>query len=590
MDNKRLFMAALLSVAVLLLWQTIFPAAPPPEDLEAGREAAAPSAVADRQTSAPQARSSSEVAERELDAPVGSPTGAESSLEAEAAAEIVGSIEEEVVLESDRFRATFSSRGAQLVSFVSKRHATGLGNGVDLIRRRTGQPYLFGIVDGAGVGDPLNEALFAVSREGGEQAGLRFEYAGPLGRAEKEFWLRPDGLLGVRVTIPARTDWAALLGPGVRNPSAEELDNRFERRAVVYRKGTEVERENAQKADEPIRVSGDELGWIGLEDNYFLATWVVTDEPLAYATAVPVRGRMEGAEETGSTFVLTDRADEEDGVIHEFELLLVPAGDRLDGAAYLGAKEYERLARLPNRLNEAVNLGFFAILAKPILFGLRWLHDNVTANWGWAIILMTVFIRLLLFPLTHKSFVSMQKMQEVNPKVQGIKNKYRGKLKDKQGRANTEMQRKMNEEVMALYKKEGVNPAGGCLPMLLQIPVLFAFYNLLSAAVELRHAPWVLWIQDLSAPDPYYALPIIMGASQFVQQKLTPSAADPMQRRMFMLMPFFFTILFLGFPSGMVLYWLTNNILGIVQQATYKRFKERKAAADDAKAAGKNRG
>ena len=114
--------------------------------------------------------------------------------------------------------------------------------------------------------------------------------------------------------------------------------------------------------------------------------------------------------------------------------------------------------------------------------------------------------------------------------------------------------------------------------MLLQIPVLFAFYNLLSAAVELRHAPWILWIQDLSAPDPYYALPIIMGASQFVQQKITPSAADPMQKRIFMLMPFFFTFLFLGFPSGMVLYWLTNNVLGIIQQLGYKRLKERRAA------------
>jgi YidC/Oxa1 family membrane protein insertase len=186
---------------------------------------------------------------------------------------------------------------------------------------------------------------------------------------------------------------------------------------------------------------------------------------------------------------------------------------------------------------------------------------------------MTMLIRVILFPLTHKSFVSMQKMQELNPKVQAVRQKYRGKLKDKQGRPRAEVQRKMNEEVMALYKSEGVNPAGGCLPMLLQIPVLFAFYNLLTAAFELRHAPWLFWIQDLSAPDPYYVLPIVMGASQFIQQRLTPSAADPMQRRIFMLMPLFFTILFLGFPSGLVLYWLTNNLLGIAQQGVYQRLR-----------------
>jgi len=169
----------------------------------------------------------------------------------------------------------------------------------------------------------------------------------------------------------------------------------------------------------------------------------------------------------------------------------------------------------------------------------------------------------------------MQKMQKLNPMVQGIKNKYRGKLKDKKGRPNSEMQRKMNEEVMALYKAEKVNPAGGCVPMILQLPILFAFYRILSTAIELRNAPWAFWIVDLSARDPYYVLPIVMGASQFIQQRLTPASGDPAQRRIFMMMPVFFTVLFLGFPSGLVLYWLTNTVLTIVQQVAYNRFKEK---------------
>ncbi len=240
------------------------------------------------------------------------------------------------------------------------------------------------------------------------------------------------------------------------------------------------------------------------------------------------------------------------------------------------------MSSLPYGLEETVNLGFFKPLSLPLMWGLDWIYKNVVSNYGWAIILMTILIRILLFPLTHKSTVSMQKMQKLNPKIQAIRQKYKGKLKDKQGRPNAEMQRKMNEETMALYKTEGVSPAGGCLPMFLQIPVLFAFYSLLTASIELRGAPWILWIQDLSAKDPLYVLPIIMGASQFLQQKMTPAAGDPMQRRMFAMMPIFFTVLFLGFPSGLVLYWLTNNVLGIAQSYAYKRHREKKEAESGA--------
>jgi len=568
LDNKRLFLAALLSVGVLLLWQTIFPSAPKTNAPPAQRDAFTETDVF------------AEVVRAEREPVEFAVTGkSETEPEVGDREQIAAAAEREVVLETDRFRAVFSNRGAQLVSFVSKIHSSGFGGGVDLVKRRVEPPYPFAIIDRAGASDPLNEALFVVFEgSGSEAAPIRFEYSGPRGRAEKSFWERPDGMLGVRLAVPGRSDWAFLLGPGVRNPELEEFESRFARRGVVYMREQEVERLDSRKTEETERIAGSRTSWIGLEDTYFMTGWVVTGDPFEYALVRPVVGRISG-NGNDAVFERVDGAvPDEDGVVRELELLIAGGAEVLEGSAYFGAKQYDRLAELPNGLREAVNLGFFAILAKPILFGLRWLHDSVTGNWGWAIIFMTVFIRLMLFPLTHKSFVSMQKMQEVNPKIQAIKNKYRGKLKDKRGRSNSEMQRKMNEEVMGLYKKEGVNPAGGCLPMLLQIPVLFAFYNLLSAAVELRHAPWILWIQDLSAPDPYYALPIIMGASQFVQQRITPSAADPMQRRIFMLMPFFFTFLFLGFPSGMVLYWLTNNVLGIVQQLGYKRLKERRAA------------
>ncbi|HEX7199074.1 MAG TPA: membrane protein insertase YidC, partial [Dongiaceae bacterium] len=209
---------------------------------------------------------------------------------------------------------------------------------------------------------------------------------------------------------------------------------------------------------------------------------------------------------------------------------------------------------------------------RPLLAGLHWTYDHVLPNYGWAIILMTVLIKVLLLPLTHHSTMSMRKMQVLNPRMQAIRDRYRPKLKDKQGRPNLEMQRKMNEEVMALYKAEGVNPVGGCLPLLVQMPILYAFYRLLSTSVELRHAPWMLWVHDLSAPDPHLILPLIMGATQFLQVKLAPQSGDPAQRRLFLLMPLFMLIFFLSAPSGLVLYWLTNNVLTIVQQAVYNRF------------------
>jgi YidC/Oxa1 family membrane protein insertase len=213
------------------------------------------------------------------------------------------------------------------------------------------------------------------------------------------------------------------------------------------------------------------------------------------------------------------------------------------------------------------------------MFGLQWIYHNVVSNYGWAIVLMTTLIKIVLLPLTHTSMVSAAKMQELNPKMQAVRNKYAGKLKDKQGRPNLEMQRKMNEEMMGLYKSEGVNPAGGCLPILLQLPVFIAFYNILPASVELRHAPWILWIHDLSAHDPYYVLPIVMGVTQFLQQMMMPPIGNPAQRKMMMMMPLVFTVLFVGFPSGLVLYWLTNNVLSIIQQAAYNRLKKKPLAA-----------
>ncbi len=236
---------------------------------------------------------------------------------------------------------------------------------------------------------------------------------------------------------------------------------------------------------------------------------------------------------------------------------------------YFGPKDIDVLSKVGHDLNKSINMGFFDIVAKPLLYFLKWAYDLV-GNYGVAIIIMTICVKLLFFPLAQKSYKSMKNMQKLQPQMVKLREKYKN---DKQ---------RLNQEMMSLYKAHKVNPMGGCLPMIIQIPVFFALYRLLDYAIELRHAPFILWIQDLSAPDrlfrfpfsiplmePPYGIPvltILMGASMFITQKMTPTPGDPTQAKIMLLMPIIFTFIFINFPAGLVLYWLVQNVLSIGQQ------------------------
>lgn len=226
--------------------------------------------------------------------------------------------------------------------------------------------------------------------------------------------------------------------------------------------------------------------------------------------------------------------------------------------AYLGPKDYDILQSIGHHFDKAVDLGFFSIIGQPLLVVLKFFHTYL-GNWGFAIVLLTICIKALFWPLTQKSYTSMQAMQKLQPQMTKLREKY---ASDKQ---------RLNQEMMSLYKENRVNPFGGCLPILIQIPVFFALYQVLLNSIDLRHAPFILWITDLSAKDPYYVTPLIMGVTMFLQQKMTPSNMDPTQARIMLMMPVVFTFLFLNFPSGLVVYWLVNNILTIAQQYLIKR-------------------
>lgn len=235
---------------------------------------------------------------------------------------------------------------------------------------------------------------------------------------------------------------------------------------------------------------------------------------------------------------------------------------------FMGPKEHKLLDSIDKRLIDVIEYGWFTFIAKPMFSFLNWLH-GFTGNWGWAIVIMTLFIRLALFPLSYKGMMSMNKLKDLSPKIKELQAKYKG---DSQ---------KLQTSMMELYKKHGANPMGGCLPILLQIPVFFAIYRVLLNAIELKGAPWILWISDLAEKDPYYILPVAMGLLMFLQQRITPTTfTDPMQEKIMKYLPLVFTLFFITFPAGLTLYWTTNNISSFIQQVVInKMFKKHKQEA-----------
>jgi YidC/Oxa1 family membrane protein insertase len=289
-------------------------------------------------------------------------------------------------------------------------------------------------------------------------------------------------------------------------------------------------------------------GWIAMIQHYFLAAWLPpAGESQTFFTSV-----REGTKYIIGSY--TAAATVGAGAIHQFEHRL-----------FVGPKLQDTLASVAPGLELAVDYGWLTIIAQPIWWLLDTIH-SVVGNWGWAIIILTILIKLAFYKLSETSYKSMANMRKLTPRMQALKDRY-GDDKEK-----------LNQAMMEMYKKEKINPLGGCLPILVQIPVFIALYWVLLESVELRQAPFALWIDNLSAPDPYFVLPLIMGVSMFVQQKLNPAPPDPIQAKVMMSLPFVFTVFFAFFPSGLVLYWVVNNLLSIAQQWYITRNIEKAAA------------
>ncbi|MEP6470752.1 MAG: membrane protein insertase YidC [Acidobacteriota bacterium] len=521
--EKRLLFAALLSLGVLVLWSWLGPQPVRrptlPIPVPTAGAALAPTAVAGVAVAAP------------------------------GAVRIAGTEEGLTTIENDVARATFSNRGAVLTSLVLRKHFDDQKRPLELVRVLpdvSTKPLAVLFPGNPELTRLASSALYAVEKGSGRT--LRFRYGDERLSVTKE--IRPaDGyVFDVKVSV-AGPEFTLMVGTGLRNPTPGEHVSRYVIPAeAVAIAGNGLQRISPRKLTAEQRWALPPGGFVGIEDNYFLAA-IVPRQPAA-ARVFPVAPPAASA----------DPAAKPDPLVAAG----VSTTGTLDARFFFGPKDVEVLERTGLGLEKTVNFGWFGILARPLL----WLLKRAYAwsgNFGVAILTVTLLIRILLFPLMHKSYASMKKMQKLAPKMNVIRDRYKKAKTDAAQRA------KMNQELMALYQAEGYNPMSGCFPVILQLPILVAFYNVLSKAVELRHAPFVLWIHDLSAVDKSYLLLILMIVTMYIQQAMTPSTVDPMQKKIFMAMPLLWGFMLKDMPSGLVLYWLFSNVLTILQQMLINR-------------------
>ena len=554
--EKRVLQAVLLSLAVLLLYQSFLAPRRQPQPA-ATTAASGPSTISTPQPSATAAPATTHA----VQAP-GGPV---------LPATVTPAGGSRVVVESDEVRAEFTTQGGVLLSWTLKRYPGSSGRALDLfpdLTKINARPAFSLTTSDQATTDALAQAEFTPSASlldlrGSAGKTLRFDYTDGSGlRATKLFTFERDGqafLVGFSAQVLSKGEpqnFTIHSGPGLGDidraqPSGGMMFGSYYQAPEAITYSDEINRVATTSLAEQ-RVFDGNFRYAGVDDHYFLG-----------AALLDRQTRVEY-----SPYTVDTAAGPRTLVSYGLSFAQPPSEVKF----YFGPKDFDQLQQSDQQLVRTINFGWFAWLVVPLLRALKWV-DAFVGNYGWSIIVLTLLINIAIFPLRHKSVVSMRKMQNIQPRVKAIQERYAHLKATDPGR------QKMNTEMMELYKTAGVNPASGCVPMLLTMPVLFAFYSLLSVAIELRGAPFMLWIQDLSQHDPLYITPVIMGATMLWQQWITPAAGmDPTQQKVMMVMPLMFTFFFLWAPSGLVLYWLCSNLLTIGQQYLTNRIVGAQAA------------
>jgi YidC/Oxa1 family membrane protein insertase len=544
MENKRLILAIVLSFLVLVLYQVIFmknkpqpEAQPQPEKLAVTEKQAQPTAEKTLPT---------------LPAPAPEKEGKMG--EGQRYEEVNAQAEEQVVIETPLYRAVWTNRGASLRSWKLKMHRNEQKEELELVSRRASEvgryPFFLETQD-ANLDQVVNNNLFVPSVRSltlgdGETGEVKFEYSDKNNIKINKVFIFYGGTYDFDVHIDLwkegqKIEPRLIWGPGIGDPLVTGKRQQFGGGAgVAVFAGDKVYRMDERKYKSEANAFNF-ANWAAFEDNYMAALFVTP----------PQQGSA-----------LFEREGEDRNYVFFLSV-------SLPEKAYIGPKEFDRLKEFGHSAKKLINFGFFGAITEVLLISIKFIHRYVP-NWGFSIVILTLIIKILFFPLTYSSTRSMARMQELQPKIKALRAKY------KKAKQDIGQRRQMNEEMMKLYKDHGINPAGGCLPMLIQIPVFWGFFRLLVVAVELRQSPFIFWIKDLTVHDPYYVTPVLMGVTQYISQKMTPTTADPAQAKMMLIMPVVMTFFFMNFQAGLVLYWLTNNVLQIGQQYLMNRMMAKK--------------
>jgi len=457
----------------------------------------------------------------------------------------------EIPIETAEYIAVFTSRGAALKSFKLKKYRETINKNsafIELVNVKEGMPHPLAVSFAGSDFDIPADAVYEAKIDssyitrGSDMRRLTFilEYPGAVkiektyifhqGKYNIDLEVKTINLSQNTLNQVALLKWCQFADPRAQT-------DRYSHEGPVSLVAKNIEREETKKLTSP-KTLGPNVSWGGFESKYFIAAMIPRNPSL---TSLMISKDNEGM--VGLNMALPKN--------------IIPSGQSgsINYSLYLGPKDYSILKAQRAGLENSIDFGdWLKWLAMPLLLILKFLYNNVVQNYGVAIIILTTLIKIIFWPLGNKSYRSMKEMQKLQPKIAELRERH----KDDKAR--------LSQEMMAMYKAHKVNPMGGCLPMVIQIPVFFGLYKTLLYAIELRHSPFIWWVQDLSAKDPFYVTPLIMGATMFIQQKMTPPTGDPMQAKIMLFMPALFTVMFLNFPSGLVIYWLFNNIIGIGQQ------------------------
>ncbi len=562
--EMRILLAFALSALVLVVF------APRPSPKAPGTTAGV------KQTATPQALAPSTASQK-----TAAPT---SSAPAPAVAPMQSEVEGDLVLESDLYEVRFTNRGGAVKSWILKAYKDIHGKPLDLVNTASFGAPLTVWTDDPALRQQINSALF-VSKLSSPRAPatISFEYSdGTIYARKKLTFEHGSYVVGMESEVrkggaPVAHELVWLGGFGDHTIAQAHLSNQI----TLSANGKHEHQPNKDIKGESR--PGGPFSFAGIEDLFFTAIFMPGDD--AALPVVPAAHIFRNEFQPPATAQTPQPAAiPEIGIgaggagFNRFRTYVGPKDLDILKSVYPDPRGADRARRgeQVTTLAELIDFGWFSMIAVPLFFGLKWIFVHIVPNYGWAIVILTAVINFAMLPLKISSMKSAMKMQKVQPQILAIQNKY------KKYKFNDPKRQDQNQEVMDLYKKHGINPLGGCLPLLLQMPFLIGFYKVLALAIEMRHAPWILWIQDLSAPEvgAFKVLPILMIVTMVITQRMTPqTAADPVQQKMFMFMPIMFGVMFYNVSSGLVLYWLIGNVVQIAQQWYINKTELRPAPA-----------